>query len=205
VRAPVVKAIVAHPCDSEAGPHPPVRGPTLTVVLGAVGIPGRPYTSGDSKLIIERQNVKNDVASNTLREEEHELSPATEEQQCRDCRGLFADERYTRCPACLQKTLDAANALSTEVDRRIARGAALLDASVPGWDTEIDLAWLNLEDHADCILGQVFDSSTFAVELLRLDDPAYYGFDLASDEDETAWPALSDRWHALILARRAPS
>jgi hypothetical protein len=131
------------------------------------------------------------------------LSSASEQQQCRDCGAAYVDERYTRCPACLQQTLDAASALPTEVDRRVGRGAALLDASVPNWVADIDLAWLDLEDHADCILGQVFDNSDVAVRLLRLDDPAAYGFDLAAEEDESAWPALSNAWHALILARQA--
>ncbi len=88
---------------------------------------------------------------------------------------------------------------------RVARGAALLDEMVPGWDQRIDLDYLQMEDGRECVLGQTFDSSLFALELMGIDDPEAYGFDLAEGEDETLWPTVNAMWRALIVSRRPAS
>jgi hypothetical protein len=41
-------------------------------------------------------------------------------------------------------------------DRRVAQGAALLDAEVPGWAQRIDLPSLSMRDGSHCVLGQLF-------------------------------------------------
>ena len=100
-------------------------------------------------------------------------------------------------------TDDTAPDVTGAFGQRVARGAALLDELVPGWVTEVDLAWLKLADCSECVLGQVFDNYTFAVKLLGLEDPASYGFDLAPEESDDDWPDLNAAWHSLILARKA--
>ena len=89
-------------------------------------------------------------------------------------------------------------------DERVARGAAVLDEAVPGWDAHIDLAYLDMRHPSDCVLGQTFDNATFGMTMLGLDDGAPYGFELNANEGDEAWRALDDAWRSLILNRRAP-
>ena len=42
----------------------------------------------------------------------------------------------------------------TEIKKRVARGAALLDEKRPGWEAMIDLSSLDISDPYKCILGQ---------------------------------------------------
>jgi len=112
------------------------------------------------------------------------------------------------------------------VQARVARGAALLDEKLPGWDQRIDLDRLNLGDCFTCILGQLFTDQGWAElevtpyvlgasELLELHPdevsilfsrkPGQYAFTGAPedlDKDE-AFTALTEEWCTLIRARRA--
>ncbi|HZE34072.1 MAG TPA: hypothetical protein VE198_21895 [Actinoallomurus sp.] len=101
------------------------------------------------------------------------------------------------------------------IEARVARGAALLDEKLPGWDQRIDLGRLNLQSECNCILGQEFaDRSTSpymaAVFELGLGNwsASEHGFDLLGEEEsriterESTYAALTAEWRTVILARR---
>ena len=104
------------------------------------------------------------------------------------------------------------------VDERVARGAAFLDETRPGWDRHIDLDRLSLRSACDCVLGQLDDEPRHAwqetVEAFGLDfedsQECDLGFSLPSvtvaDADWPAgargWRELTEAWRALITARR---
>ena len=93
------------------------------------------------------------------------------------------------------------------VSRQVARGAALLDEKIPGWDERIDLARLQMHSCHDCVIGQLFTSvgdcvtpygrgmEALGVWDLRGDAPGH-GFD-GEDAD-----ALNAEWRRVITARR---
>lgn len=107
-----------------------------------------------------------------------------------------------------------------EVAERVARGATLLDERRPGWwrDAEpglIDLDRLNIEDCADCVLGQLYPAdSPFgsyehglrALGITARNEAVAYGFISADGSDEAAWEIENDclqhEWSCLIAARR---
>lgn len=95
------------------------------------------------------------------------------------------------------------------VAERVARGAALLDEKLPGWDQRIDLAGLELASCYRCVLGQLFTwhplptENAFSpspyglgIEALGIDRGSRYGFD-GDDADE-----LNGEWRRVITARR---
>lgn len=100
---------------------------------------------------------------------------------------------------------------------RVARGAALLDAKVPGWVDMIDLAALDVGDGFCCPLGQTAgadfygngDGSYYEGKAkLGLDDDdaaAMLGFfaDDSSWRVEGEYGALTAEWRRVIEARRA--
>lgn len=45
--------------------------------------------------------------------------------------------------------------MTDTIEARVARGAALLDEAVPGWETMIDLGALDLESSCRCVVGQI--------------------------------------------------
>lgn len=53
-------------------------------------------------------------------------------------------------------------------DDRVARGAALLDEQVPGWERRIDPDRLDVTSACGCILGQVFGSYDDGCRQLQL-------------------------------------
>jgi hypothetical protein len=82
--------------------------------------------------------------------------------------------------------------MSDTIESRVARGAALLDERLPGWDGLIDLGRLSLSSPCNCILGQTWGESGFsgaptAFELqadaldLSSDDEIDYGFNAGQD------------------------
>lgn len=99
----------------------------------------------------------------------------------------------------------------TTIPQRVAKGAALMDKEMPGWDRRIDLDVLDLQNSCDCILGQ---------EFRPFDDPNIFGYDIGRDElfgddDEAtaahgftllnpaeSFDALTAEWKRVILARR---
>lgn len=58
---------------------------------------------------------------------------------------------------------------SPEVKAGVARGAALLDARVPGWWTKINVDKLDMWDSRNCVLGQVFGEYGDGCAVLRLE------------------------------------
>jgi len=90
------------------------------------------------------------------------------------------------------------------VAESVARGAALLDEKLPGWDERIDLAGLELSSCYRCVLGQLFARSPgreitpygLGIWVLGIDRGSRYGFD-GDDADE-----LNGEWRRVIAARR---
>ncbi len=87
------------------------------------------------------------------------------------------------------------------IAERVARGAALLDEKIPGWDKRIDLKTLNLGSCTECIVGQT--------RFYEVGYDSAYGFDIIF-EDERRGPAaphlyddLTAAWRELIESRRA--
>lgn len=86
---------------------------------------------------------------------------------------------------------------------RVARGAALLDERVPGWETKINVRELRLGSCVHCVLGQLFSGFERGVDALGLLVAASaYGFAFAGElgqwslEDmalRAAWTAEIDR------------
>lgn len=66
----------------------------------------------------------------------------------------------------------------TTVKERVARGAALLDRIVPGWEKRIDLEKLDLASCEFCVCGQLANTSRSRFVRERLEDPrdGYYVF-----------------------------
>lgn len=96
---------------------------------------------------------------------------------------------------------------------RAFAGAAWLDCVSPGWDSQVSLTDLVLEDGSSCVLGQVF------AEYADPDDDLYNGYDWATENfDEldgdgrgygfeyardVTYAELDQAWTELIEARRA--
>ena len=110
----------------------------------------------------------------------------------------------------------------TAVAERVARGTALLDERMPGWDKRIDLAALNISSACGCILGQLAEdkaggywpdiASQFGVTPWGSD--ADYGFNAAKADEEDSedeadafesddYAGLESEWRALITERRS--
>ena len=60
--------------------------------------------------------------------------------------------------------------MSEELRARVVAGAALLDESVPGWESKIDTSTLRLQSHTNCVLGQIFGDYTTGLTTLGLWD-----------------------------------
>lgn len=91
------------------------------------------------------------------------------------------------------------------IQERVDRGAALLDAEIPGWVQRIDLDRFRMSSCSRCILGQLFGSFENGLDELhlrsRVDSPE--GFDIVTPEDEYA--AFTAAWKQLIIRRREQS
>jgi hypothetical protein len=102
----------------------------------------------------------------------------------------------------------------------VRRGAALLDARVPGWVAKIDLNELDMFSGSHCILGQLFrrdhrDDAGYATGRDHLfagqtydqmhRQAVEFGFNFTGDGAEpprTTVNALDEAWESLIVARR---
>jgi hypothetical protein len=95
----------------------------------------------------------------------------------------------------------------TTVAERVARGAALLDEKLPGWDQRIDAVSLDIDLCESCVLGQLFavdDHYGYLTGLrsLGVHHPASeldYGFDGSWDEIDD----LTAEWKRVINGRRS--
>jgi len=101
--------------------------------------------------------------------------------------------------------------MADTIAARVARGAALLDERMPGWDQRINLDRLDLHSPCRCILGQIFPASSRdggywdGIKELGLaswgPDPGgaeAYGFTTARN-----FQMLTAEWRRVIGARRA--
>lgn len=83
------------------------------------------------------------------------------------------------------------------MNEEIQRGIALLDAEKPGWQDDIDFTNLDMGDHDNCILGQIYGNYSrgrMALDIFDIDD-SVYGFDLPPDsEDILLYNALTEAW-----------
>jgi hypothetical protein len=92
------------------------------------------------------------------------------------------------------------------IAERVARGAALLDARVPGWVDKVNEDTLNIRSMGDCVLGQVFGAYWIGVKALGLkegffDTPAGEGgFNLLYTITE--YPLLTEEWRRVIRDRK---
>ena len=86
--------------------------------------------------------------------------------------------------------------------KTVARGVALLDERLPGWDEEIDVDNLKLSDSCGCVLGQLFGHYDKGRRVLGLsdDDAKHLGF---YKYGATRWERLSGAWCDVIRRRRA--
>lgn len=110
------------------------------------------------------------------------------------------------------------------VEVRVARGAALLDAEVPGWWERVRVLRLDMGSTCRCVLGQVFDgegADGFYAGSRRLRPfvpnwaPVALGFDTSSIDDdgedvsedayEADYRALQAEWTRVIESRRVAS
>lgn len=97
------------------------------------------------------------------------------------------------------------------VRQNVARGAALLDEKMPGWEDKIDLERLSMYDGCDCILGQLAGMYHRGRAHLRINlgDGYDYGFHAQKwDKDGnfiagTSWDNLQYEWTRLLISRKA--
>ena len=98
--------------------------------------------------------------------------------------------------------------------KEVAAGAEWLDENFPGWEREIDLGTLNLNDCQDCVCGQ-------SLRRVAKEAGAYSGYDYAKSlnadtwdhgyiwaethgfttNNMTGWVALEELWRELIKER----
>lgn len=94
---------------------------------------------------------------------------------------------------------------------RVTKGAALLDEKRPGWEREIDLTRLDVNDPEHCVTAQTIGEGDYfrGKERLRLssDESAEHGFVLTDDEYDEAgsegYAPLTQAWRELISSRQA--
>lgn len=96
------------------------------------------------------------------------------------------------------------------IEKRVARGADLLDEIYPGWENRISLRQLDIGCSFGCIIGQLYGQFTrYSVEEkigVRLWSTPKYGF---ADHVYTTrysskirqWEKLTDEWRRVIMAR----
>lgn len=91
----------------------------------------------------------------------------------------------------------------------VARGAALLDRKRPGWESEIDIAKLDIASTDRCITAQLSGENDYRVGMDRLGIGSYeeyvglgFAADIVAGESNYAdYRTLTDLWRALIEER----
>jgi hypothetical protein len=86
---------------------------------------------------------------------------------------------------------------------RVARGAALLDASQPDWFSRVSWVLLNMLSIRDDVLGQVYGSYSEGLRSLRIADDdietaVSYGFIFEAKDDDGL---LDQAWNAYASQR----
>lgn len=97
-------------------------------------------------------------------------------------------------------------------ERRVAKGAVRLDAVYPGWYDKIDLDRLDLSHWQLCVLGQLYGTYHYGVDVLDIEkEREALGFTLyhhaCTARERRAvggrWLMLAEVWKKAILERRA--
>lgn len=85
------------------------------------------------------------------------------------------------------------------IERRVRRGARLLDQKVKNWHKRIDIDRINLRCSTDCILGQIFGWYFSGRTHLKLFEKTNsHGFSAAWSEGDHSNVRLRDAWiHAI--------
>jgi hypothetical protein len=98
----------------------------------------------------------------------------------------------------------------TNLETRVARGAAWLDTFDPDWVDAIDLNALDLQSCEQCVLGQRFGRYDHGVTLLASDTGridmhvrSEFGFSTWGIEKQVSYDDLTMRWRKYITRRRA--
>jgi len=94
--------------------------------------------------------------------------------------------------------------VSTEaqLQRCVDRGMERLDMNRPGWEWQVDLDHLSIEDGQHCVLGQVFGRYTIGLVMLGINVFSSIGYGFAALEGND-YTILDRLWRESILARRA--
>lgn len=89
---------------------------------------------------------------------------------------------------------------------RVAKGVALLDEKRPGWEREIDLDTLDIENGTSCVTAQLSGTSAWYDGMYALDltmrTYTEHGFRV-DDGDQDDYATLNILWKALITTRLA--
>lgn len=97
---------------------------------------------------------------------------------------------------------------------KVAKGAALMDKELPGWEQKIDLDRLDLGDFRCCIIGQAHPRQFYHEALHELFQTKNaiqlsqdHGFsvdvhDLPLKEKDKRYALLTEEWKAYIQERR---
>ncbi len=90
----------------------------------------------------------------------------------------------------------------------VAEGVRLLDTHEPGWESQVDLASLDMFSPHYCMLGQVFGSFGVGVSALGIEwgDTAETGFIISDGVPEMfrrdAYDRLGETWREIVMERR---
>ena len=94
----------------------------------------------------------------------------------------------------------------TEIQERVAKGAAFLDKKCPDWEDRIDLNLLEISSWSWCLLGQLYGDYDTGVDRLRIywsSKKWNFGFTISPETKIGAeFTELTQAWKEEILARR---
>lgn len=84
------------------------------------------------------------------------------------------------------------------MEEDVKRGMALLDERKPDWRKYVKLATLDMNEPAQCILGQVYGNYYDGIDELALDSLIVMDYGFFSRDIGDSWWDLADTWTALL-------
>lgn len=84
------------------------------------------------------------------------------------------------------------------MEEDVKRGMALLDEKRPDWRKYVELAALDMNEPAQCILGQVYGNYYDGRDELALDSLTVMDYGFFSRGISDSWYDLTDTWVALL-------
>jgi hypothetical protein len=87
------------------------------------------------------------------------------------------------------------------INERVAYGAAVLDQKSPGWESQIDLSKLDLNDSCRCVLGQIYGHYFDGLMVLDKGSGGSMGFNIYASESPNRFADLDEAWISLIKER----